>query len=126
MNDNELDKVHKIKDNLVQFYENEIITSSFIQKFQQLYEIKKIGQQKNDLSYRWNAAYYFKRYEKRVAKKATQEFNDFMKNLYEDLALFLSKAQIDFFISERNYELYAIAARWAELEIRTEKVEANA
>ncbi|HOK50483.1 MAG TPA: type III-A CRISPR-associated protein Cas10/Csm1 [Bacteroidales bacterium] len=126
MDDNELDKVHKIKDNLVQFYENEIITSSFIQRFQLLYEVKKIGHEKNDLSYRWNAAYYFKRYEKRVAKKATQEFNEFMKNLYEDLALFLSKAQIDFFISERNYELYAIAARWAELEIRTEKVEANA
>lgn len=120
--DNEFDKVQKIKDNLVQFYENEIITSSFIQRFQLLYEVKKIGQEKNDLSYRWNAAYYFKRYEKRVAKKATQEFNEFMERLYKDLSVFLTNAQIDYFVSERNFDLYAIAARWAELEIRsTEK-----
>ncbi len=114
-----LKKVKKIKADLVKFYRNEIITSSFIQRIQLLYEVKKSGEAKNDLSYRWNAAYYFKRFEKRIAKKTTTEFNEFMNGLYKDLSVFLSNAQIDYFVSERNYDLYAIAARWAELEIRS-------
>ncbi|GIV42780.1 MAG: type III-A CRISPR-associated protein Cas10/Csm1 [Vicingaceae bacterium] len=122
MNDDEFLKIKNIKNSLVNFYKNQIITSSFIQRFQLIYELKNINEEKNNLSYRWTSAYFFSRYEKRVKNK-THEFSDFMKKLYDDLALFLNQTKIDLTISERNYDLYAIAARWAELEIRSLKSE---
>lgn len=119
INDNEFDNVKDLKDNFVKFYNEGLINSSFIQRFQIFYEAKEQSKKTGNLSYRWNTAYYLKRYEKRVGNKLTKEFSDFLEKIYEDLQVFLTQAQTNLFLSERNYDLYALAARWAELELRS-------
>lgn len=59
-----------------------------------------------DLSYKWNTMYYLKRFRDRF-------HND------RDLTAFIKNLEISLFADNgRNYELVALAARWAELEIK--------
>jgi len=58
-----------------------------------------------DLSYHWNAAYYLKRY---------------MENKDNAVKEFCKTLQIDIF-SPRSMKLIALAARWAELELKDKK-----
>ncbi len=58
-----------------------------------------------DLSYHWNAAYYLKR---------------FMENKTETVKSFCKTLQPEMF-KDRELELNALAARWAELELRSKK-----
>lgn len=58
-----------------------------------------------DLSYHWNAAYYLKR---------------FMENKSEAVKGFCKTLQPEMF-KDRKLELNALAARWAELELRSKK-----
>jgi CRISPR-associated protein Csm1 len=60
---------------------------------------------KADLSYKWNTLYYLKRFRDR---KADKDVIDFIKQL--EIKLFANNG--------RNYELVALSARWAELEIK--------
>jgi CRISPR-associated protein Csm1 len=62
-----------------------------------------------DLSYHWNAAYYLKRY---------------MENKDQVVQEFCKTLQIDLFVP-RKMELIALAARWAELELKLKKSESG-
>lgn len=135
LEDNEFDKVKKLKNQMIELFDKDLINSAFIQKFQTFYEVKKQNENaqienikseeiqseiKGDLSYRWNTAYYFKRYESRFRnKKDNEQLFAFLNKAYDDLKVFVNGAKIDLFVNERNYDLYALAARWAELEIRS-------
>lgn len=122
LDDNEFDKVKALKDQLVELNKKELANSAFIQKFQTFYEVKEQSKRTGNLSYRWNTAYYFKRYESRYKKRDNkEELFSFLNKAYDDLRVFVNEAKVDLFVSDRNYDLYALAARWAELEIRTEK-----
>lgn len=57
-----------------------------------------------DLSFHWNAAYYLKRY---------------MENKDQAVVAFCKDLQIELF-KERKMELIALAARWAELQLKLE------
>ena len=60
--------------------------------------------EKEDMSYVWHTAYYLSRYIE--CHKKNQCICDFCKNLRDKL------------IGTRDYELMAVAARWAELELK--------
>lgn len=62
--------------------------------------------EKEDMSYVWHTAYYLSRYMER--HKKNQNVYDFCKNLRDKQLL----------TGTRNYELMAVAARWAELELK--------
>jgi len=63
---------------------------------------------KIDLSYKWNTAYYLKRFKDRHKK------NDEIQYFIDDLQKRLFTANNN----NRRYDLVALAARWAELQIR--------
>lgn len=59
---------------------------------------------KPDYSYKWHTAYYLKRF---ASRHENENVKSFIKNLQEEL-----------FRPSRNYDLIALAARWAELELK--------
>ncbi len=59
---------------------------------------------KPDLSYKWNSLYYLKRFMDRHNEK--EGVKEFIKTLQEEL------------LFPRNYNLIALSARWAELELK--------
>ena len=67
---------------------------------------------REDMSYLWHTAYYLSRYME--SHKKNQSVYDFCKNLRDKELLNI-----------RKYELMAIAARWAELELKENNVEHN-
>ena len=73
---------------------------------------KKTKGRKENMSYIWHTAYYLTRYMER--HKSNKDIVDFCRNLRDDKLL-----------NPRDYELMAIAARWAELELRESNVEQN-
>ncbi len=119
-------KVNKIKDAFVNFHNDGKISSGFIQQFRTFKAVKdkhKIFKavegtensekySKKDLSYKWNTAWLLGRYKER-SKKYRKENDSFFK--------FMTNMQRDLFIYDRQYDLYAVAARWAELKIRQDK-----
>lgn len=72
--------------------------------------IKKDKGQKEDMSYIWHTAYYLTRYMER--HKSNKSIVNFCKYLRDNKLL-----------TPRNYELMAVAARWAELELKESNVE---
>lgn len=62
-----------------------------------------------NLSYIWHTAYYLKRFMERY--KGNQEVEKFVKHIQAELFL------------PRNYDLIALAARWAELELKTDSLQ---
>lgn len=62
---------------------------------------------KANLSYKWHTAYYLKKF-----------MNRFEKN--KDIISFIKGLQIEL-LKPRNYDLISLAARWAELELKTKK-----
>ncbi len=64
---------------------------------------------KVDLSYKWNTAYYLKRFGDSFKKNP--EIQEFVAGGIDGL-------QTRLFLNNRSYDLVALAARWAELEIR--------
>jgi hypothetical protein len=68
---------------------------------------------KRDLSYIWNAAYAIGRYKERTKNDATKDFLDTTQK-----RLFAGDNHIS---RDRYFDLYAIAARWAELELRSKQ-----
>lgn len=67
---------------------------------------------REDMSYLWHTAYYLSRYME--SHKKNQSVYDFCKNLRDRELL-----------NTRKYELMAVAARWAELELKENNVEQN-
>jgi CRISPR-associated protein Csm1 len=108
--DGEFTKVEELKDQMVRLRESESLSASFLQQLMRFQMVK--NRENTDLSYVWNAAYAIGRYKERA------------KNQSETLE-FLDKVQIHLFAGDthtsrdRYFDLYAIAARWAELELRS-------
>lgn len=109
-------------------------------KFKDFEEYKK---QNPDLSYKWHSAYFIARLAKELKSK-NKEAHDVLLTFKEDLQepetayknrlgkkglkydkeslqKFLAEMQKDLFVADRNFDLYAIASRWASLILRTEK-----
>jgi len=122
----ECDIVKDWKNKLVEFCSDEYnpLSRSFLNKLRQykavkdkhLYDSQK-DKQKSDLSYKWNTAYFFGRYindhfKKKYYMNETQKEN--LKNKHR----FLDELKNDLFCDDRNYDLAALAARWAELILR--------
>jgi len=110
--ENEFEIVKKIKNDLVEF--KDTLSAGFRQKLRQFYIIKnkhkKDTNLKADLSYKWNCAYFIARY-------LHDKFED--KSKYKNEKDFLDTLKNNLFTNERYYDLAALAARWAELQLRT-------
>ncbi|MEA3444320.1 MAG: type III-A CRISPR-associated protein Cas10/Csm1 [Bacteroidota bacterium] len=94
-------EVKKCKDEFVRLCLNGM-PSSLLHKIMEFYQIKKEGK---DLSYVWNTAYYLKRFADRNEK------NPETKHM-------ANRLQNELFNGNRAFGKIALAARWAELQIR--------
>jgi len=74
-----------------------------------LMEFGKVKKETNDLSYKWNTAYYLKRFADRF--KNNKEIQYFLLDGKNGL-------QTRLFVDDRSYDIIALACRWAELELR--------
>ena len=98
----EFPEVKKTKETFVKLYNGgKGMPTSLLHKIMEFYEIKKAGK---DLSYVWNTAYYMKRLAERNKNKPDVE--QFAKELPKKL------------LESNAFKIYALAARWAELQIR--------
>jgi CRISPR-associated protein Csm1 len=110
--DSEFAQVQSLKDNMVALRENNDLSAGFLQQLMRFQAVMHRHQRnpkyqgKPDLSYKWNCAYAIGRYKERSKDKG------------QDILNFLERAKIELFTTQRNFDLYAVAARWAELEIR--------
>ncbi|MCB0522499.1 MAG: type III-A CRISPR-associated protein Cas10/Csm1 [Lewinellaceae bacterium] len=115
----EWEQVEKWKTELYDYVNNNIFSASLLQMLQQFHEIKEkhikdaTQHTKPDLSFLWTSAYYITRYQSRVKKNELTAHD------------FLMKVKLNFFTAIqddcRYFDLMAMAARWAELELRAEK-----
>lgn len=112
--DKEYDEVVNYKNCFFDLITSHNMSHSILHKLMQFASIQKNNNQMvaekpdfiPDLSYKWNTLYYLKRFRDRY--KSDSDLIIFIKNL--EISLFTD--------SGRNYELAALAARWAELEIK--------
>ncbi|WP_157972010.1 type III-A CRISPR-associated protein Cas10/Csm1 [Pleomorphovibrio marinus] len=102
----EMGKVAERKSQFVKLYENGVITMSLLQKLMQ-YHLQKEGNP-YDFSYIWRAVYFLKRY-----KAQGMEAESLKEELTKDIMENAAKSTV--------LQELALAARWAELEIRTFK-----
>ncbi|HPD64662.1 MAG TPA: type III-A CRISPR-associated protein Cas10/Csm1 [Bacteroidia bacterium] len=81
-----------------------------------------------DLSYRWHTAYYLKRYGDRISRgneSAKELLKKLQNGLFTGEGSFATKENSSVkFTADRYYDLAALAARWAEMEIK-EKISNN-
>jgi CRISPR-associated protein Csm1 len=113
----EFESVKSKKNEFLYFIENEGLSRGILHRLMLFDAIRERNVRLNgtvdsygnefvpDLSYHWNAAYYIKR---------------FMENKTETVQSFCKTLQPDMF-DNRKLELNALAARWAELELRSKK-----
>jgi len=116
----EWEEVKALKKQFVKLIGEGVISKAILHqlmKWKLILDENKKG--KPDLSYRWNTAYYLKRYRDRI-----NEGNNSAKELVKKLETALFTGQGAFsekpvvFTAERYYDLAALAARWAEMEIK--------
>lgn len=115
--DEEFKKVKDKKDEFINFIEKEGLSRGILHRIMLFDSVRERNERMKtsidsngnkfvpDLSYHWNAAYYLKR---------------FMENKSENVKSFCKTLQPDMF-NDRELELNALAARWAELELRSKK-----
>ncbi|MBO5989829.1 MAG: type III-A CRISPR-associated protein Cas10/Csm1 [Paludibacteraceae bacterium] len=110
--------VERYKKEFVDLIKNENLSKGILHKIKTYAlmikdnkEKEKRGDRKN-MSYLWHTSYYLSRYME--SHKKNQSVYDFCKNLRD-------KELLD----TRKYELMAVAARWAELELKENNVEQN-
>ena len=115
--EDEFEFVKNTKNQLVTFVNNNELSNSFLQKLQLYKTIKDSHLSNNqptntpDYSFKWHTAYQIGRIRQQNKDKMSKELTDFIdRQLKQDL-----------FCSNRKYDLYALAARWSELEIRQQK-----
>lgn len=107
----EYEEVSKYKGKLVELIEEQGLSKGILHKIKTYAmivkdnAIKKDKGLKEDMSYIWHTAYYLTRYMERY--KSNESIVNFCKDLRDNKLL-----------TPRNYELMAIAARWAELELK--------
>lgn len=109
--DKEFDEVKEFKDEFVRLI-SEGMPTAILHKIMSFSSIKKENdrikkenqQDKVDLSYKWNTAYYLKRFADRYKQN-------------EEIKYFVNKLQKDLFV-DNTYDKVALAARWAELQLK--------
>lgn len=118
----EFEWVSKKKEVMLKLYYSGKVTKGFIHKLIDLklnkdFMIQMQKQEnelnKNDYSYRWNAAYYLARYQSRFDKGKPENIE--VINLLETLKTYLFDQSIG---DDRYFDLIALAARWAEFHIK--------
>lgn len=119
----EFEKVKQLKDQLIHFRQSSQLTAGFLQKmidFQQVKDLhlREITKDKEpDLSFLWTSAFYVSRVQERFRKLAKTA----------PIRVLLSEIKQEFFTAVKNqgrfYDLLAVAARWAELELRMKAIE---
>jgi CRISPR-associated protein Csm1 len=108
----EFEKVKSLKIQLINFINKNTFSRGFLQRLIDFQTIKNahlygsLQKNKPDKSYRWKTAWYFAK----ILERNT---------LDNEAKSFLNKALTEHFTQDRCYDLYATAARWAELELRT-------
>lgn len=113
----EFAKVEELKTQMVELRKSESLSASFLQQLMRFQMVKNRHEtnanyaEKRDLSYVWNAAYAIGRYKERTKNDATKDFLDTTQKY-----LFAGDTHTS---RDRYFDLYAIAARWAELELRS-------
>lgn len=95
----EYDYVHQFKTRFIELCSKGNMPRSILHRIMQLNEIRKRG----EMRYLWNTAYFLKRF----SDGKSEEIKSFCKDLKDK--------QLN---SPRNYELIALACRWAELELK--------
>lgn len=112
---NEFDYVARTKDKFVELHKVYGMSKSILHKLMLYASVgeknkrRKVRGKTQDFSYLWHASYYLTRYIKRYEKEEKYEVADFVRNL-RDKEITLN--------SGRNLQLIALAARWAELQLR--------
>jgi len=109
---NEFNEVKDLKNEFIRLIENGM-SKSILHKLMEFSSIKKANdkykedkqENKVDLSYKWNTAYYLKRFSDRNKKN-------------NEVKYFVESLQTKLFINNRSYDLVALSARWAELELK--------
>ncbi len=97
----EFGDVKKYYEELKNLCENEKLSRGLLHKLMHYAEVKK---QAKDFSYKWHTAYYLKRYKDRYDKNPA-------------IKAFIDRLIIDL-MQNQNYDLYALAARWAEVWLK--------
>lgn len=115
----EFPTVKSIKEELVKRINSEQLPSGFLHKINTLFEMRKRQIEKNEnQSWQWIMAYDFARMKQR--KKDNSDLNMFIDNLQKDIICNTHNGNK--MISKYGFlELLNLAARWAELELRTLK-----
>jgi CRISPR-associated protein Csm1 len=115
---NDYREVEERKTTFLKLREADIIPAGLLQKIITFYQLKTDNERKKikDLSYIWNAAYYLQRFATRHQKQL-KEWNGAGQSLIDELKLLLVEQSGD----EDTLKKLALAARWAELELRTTK-----
>ncbi|MCB0630725.1 MAG: type III-A CRISPR-associated protein Cas10/Csm1 [Saprospiraceae bacterium] len=121
----EFDQVKELKNEMVALIRSKTLSAGFLQRmrvFQMTKDLhlKDLSKAKEkDLSFLWTSAYYISRYQGRFKKEARQA----------PIQIFLEKVKLAFFTALENegrfFDLIAVAARWAELEIRATEQDNN-
>jgi len=111
--------VKDLKKKLIDYMSKEELPSGFLQKINILYEMrKKLKEKKENESWQWIMAYDFARLKQR--KKTNSQIKEFIDNLKNDILCNTHNGEK--IVSNYKYlELVNLAARWAELELRTLK-----
>jgi CRISPR-associated protein Csm1 len=113
----EFDAVKDLKDYLYDALENQKLTKGLLQKIYVFRNMKN----NNNIGWRWLSAYTFARHasEKNNSEKNNKDILDKLKVFFVTDSIVLNNKDNKF--GERAIDLLAIAARWAELKMRSEK-----
>lgn len=126
----EFQTVKELKDQLVHFVSSGGLSAGFLQKLMQFQAIKKLNETDQelednnktiDLSYQWKAAYTIGRYQERYKRARNQEKSKAVKGFLETQKRKLLFASSRNGYDNRYFDLAALAARWAELQLRRDK-----
>lgn len=109
--------VKKIKDEFTDLVKQQGMSKALLHRLINFSGVRKENDRKSrenkhfqpDLSYIWHTAYYLKRFVEGYEKN--NEVKKFIKNIQAEL------------FYPRNYDLIALAARWAELELKTDSLQ---
>lgn len=99
--DDEFGFVEKKKKELASLCKDYNMPKAILHKLMAFADMKNRG----EIGYIWNTAYYIKRFSENKGAEVVDFCNSLKKELFEKEGL-------------RNYDLYALAARWAELELK--------
>lgn len=116
----EFEEIKDIKDKLFQYctQPNKPLSMAILHQLMQWKILKdKAQNNKGSLSYKWHTAYYLKRYLHRYKGDEDSEIRNYLKEIQIALMCgqMMNNKQT---IGTRSYDLLAIAARWAEMEMK--------